>query len=134
MMRTSRLAKNIVSSFVSILGLGLIVVASGIMTGQTANAAVASSTGASGYQDRYRDRDRFDREDVMRIARENGYRDGLQAGEEDRDNGLRFEMDRHWSFRRADSGYRWEMGFRDLYRREYRDGFTRGYEDGFRGR
>jgi hypothetical protein len=123
---------------VTFIGVASMVLSVGLVMSRTVSAGTASSNGAAKYQERYqdrdRDRDRFDREDVMRIARENGYRDGLRMGEEDREIGRRFDADNNIMFRRADSGYRWEYGFRDLYRRMYRDAFIRGYEDGFHGR
>jgi hypothetical protein len=101
-------------------------IAFGVAASSTARAV---NNGQDRYQDRY---GRYDRDDIARIAQDNGYRDGLRMGERDRESGRRFDPDNNWMFRRADAGYRFEFGSRDFYRTNYRDGFSRGYEDGFR--
>jgi len=74
---------------------------------------------------------RMDRDQVARIAHDNGYRDGRRMGDRDRDYGRSFDPEDNWMFRRADSGFRFWFGSREVYRDNYRDGFRQGYEDGF---
>ena len=100
-------------------------IAFGVAVGSTTQAA---ANGQYRYQDRYG----YDRDDIARVAHDNGYRDGLRMGERDRDFGRRFDPDNNWMFRRADSGFRFYFGSRDFYRANYRDGFVQGYQDGFR--
>jgi len=86
-------------------------------------------------RDRDRDRDgRNDRNELYRIAQQNGYRDGLRQGQDDgsRRRGSNYENDRR--YRDALSGYRSGLGDRDNYRRAYREGFRQGYEEGYRNR
>jgi hypothetical protein len=84
---------------------------------------------------RDRDRDgRNDRNEVYRIAQQNGYREGLRQGQDDayRRRGSNYEHDSR--YRDAMSGYRSEYGNRDDYRRAFREGFRQGYEEGYRNR
>lgn len=86
-------------------------------------------------RDDWRDRDdkrRGDRNDIVRIAQQNGYRDGLRNGQEDRTRRRGHDFERDNSYRDATSGYRSEFGNRDFYRQAYREGFRRGYEEGYR--
>jgi len=76
---------------------------------------------------------RYNRTEIFRIAQQNGYRDGLRAGQEDRNRSRRVGPDRSDRFRDALSGFRSEFGDRESYRQGYRDGFRKGYEEGFRG-
>lgn len=85
----------------------------------------------------WRDRDRngrFDRNEIDRLAQENGYREGVRQGQDDasRRRGFNFENDSR--YRDALAGYRSEYGNRDDYRRAFREGFRRGYEEGYRNR
>jgi hypothetical protein len=87
------------------------------------------------WNDRYDDdhwRDRYDRDRIIRLARENGYRDGFHHGQEDRRRRVGYNYE-HGEFRDALRGYRSEYGDRELYRRAYREGYRRGYDDGYRG-
>ena len=98
-------------------------------------AAPACATSGYGYYGGpydHNDRGRYAR-DVERIAHENGYREGREAGESDSRHGRSFEFDRHSDWRHADEGYRHEYGDKDFYRREFREGFRAGYTDGFNG-
>src|SRR5262249_8945380 len=101
-------------------------IAFGVAASSTARAV---PNGQDRYQDRY---GRYDRDDVARIAHDKGYRDGQRMGDRDRDIGRRFDTGHNYMFRRADSGYRFWFGSRDVYRSNYRDGFVQGYQDGFR--
>ena len=87
---------------------------------------------------RRRDRDddngygRRNRDDIERIAENNGYREGLRAGSVDRARGDRFNYRDEDAYRDATSGYRNVYGDINFYRNNYREAFRRGYEDGYR--
>jgi len=106
-----------------VLAAGMLI-ALGVTAGSTARAQDRYYRIQCGYG-------RYDRDDVARIARDNGYRDGLRMGERDREFGRRFDPDNNWMFRRADTGFRFWFGSREFYRVNYRDSFVRGYEDGY---
>ena len=72
--------------------------------------------------------------DVGRIALENGYREGLRAGQNDRADGRRSSYRDYSAYQDGTIGYRGEYGSVDTYRRSFRDGFRRGYEDGYGSR
>ena len=93
------------------------------------------------WRDRGRDNGRWDDRDnrgngryndLYRVAQENGYRDGVRHGQDDRNHNRRFEYQDSGDFRDASRGYRSEYGNREAYRNAYREGFRRGYEDGYR--
>jgi hypothetical protein len=85
---------------------------------------------------RGRDRDNrdggYDRQDMYRIAQQNGYQDGLRSGQEDRRYNRRSDYRGANEYRNAANGYRREYGDRNLYQQTYRDSFRRGYEEGYR--
>jgi hypothetical protein len=72
------------------------------------------------------------RNDVYRVAQQNGYRDGLRQGQDDLNRRRRYDYNDDSRYRDASSGYRSEYGNRDAYRQAYREGFQRGYEEGYR--
>jgi hypothetical protein len=80
--------------------------------------------------DRYNN-GRYDRNEVYRIAQENGYRDGLQVGQQDRSRNRRHNYDDN-RYRNARAGYRSEYGDQNRYAQAYREGFRRGYDEGYR--
>jgi hypothetical protein len=87
--------------------------------------------------DRYgRDRDdrngRYNRQEIIRIAQQNGYQDGLRRGQEDRRYNRGNSSDRANEYRDGLKGYRSEYGDRNAYQQGYRDGFRRGYDEGYR--
>jgi hypothetical protein len=67
-----------------------------------------------------------------RIAYDNGFREGIRAGEKDARKHHRFEPRRDGDWRDGDNGYRREYGDRGFYRRNFRNGFEAGYAQGFR--
>ena len=71
---------------------------------------------------------------VERIAHQNGYHEGREAGEQDARHGRAFSFDRHGDWRHADEGYRHEYGDREFYRHEFREGFQAGYTDSYNAR
>jgi flagellar biosynthesis/type III secretory pathway protein FliH len=78
--------------------------------------------------------DRNDRNNVYRIAQQNGYNRGLRSGQEDRARRRSYDYDDTSEYRNATEGYRSQYGDREAYRQGFRDGFRQGYEDGYRGR
>ncbi len=68
------------------------------------------------------------------VARNTGYRDGLEKGRNDARQGASFNLERHDAYRDADHGYRSSFGNKEDYRRQYREAFRLGYEEGYRGR
>jgi hypothetical protein len=66
-----------------------------------------------------------------RRAYDNGFREGINAGEKDGRRGRSFEYDRHGEWRDADDGYHREYGSKDFYRRSFREGFRAGYAQGY---
>jgi hypothetical protein len=97
-------------------------------------AAPACATGGYGYRgDGSYSRGPYgNSREVERIAHENGYHDGREAGEKDARKGREFAVDHHDDFRDADRGYHREYGDKDFYRREFREGFRAGYNDAYR--
>lgn len=65
-------------------------------------------------------------------AAENGYRDGLEAGEHAAREGDRFDPVRERRYREGDHDYEGRYGSRDEYKRNYRAAFQQGYQEGFR--
>jgi hypothetical protein len=83
----------------------------------------------------WRDRDgRFDRNEISRIAQQNGYREGLEQGREDRARRRSFDVDNSSEYRNALIGYRSEFGDRSFYQQAFREAFRRGYNEGYRNR
>lgn len=72
------------------------------------------------------------RQELYRIAQQNGYRDGVRRGQEDRARNRRSDFDNHREFREAINGYRNEYGARAAYQQAYREGFRSGYDAGYR--
>lgn len=75
-----------------------------------------------------------DRGRFTSAARENGYRDGLEAGEHAARSHDRFDPVREKRYREGDHDYDRRYGSLDDYKREYRDAFKQGYDAGYRGR
>lgn len=79
--------------------------------------------------------DRNGRNDQFRrAALENGWRDGLRHGQEDRNRNRRSNYQDSSDYRDASRGYRSDYGNRETYRNTYREGFRRGYDEGYRNR
>lgn len=77
---------------------------------------------------------RNDRNEIYRIAQQNGYNEGLEAGRNDRARRRAFDYDDRAEYRNANRGYRSEYGDRNVYRQGFQDGYRRGYEEGYRNR
>jgi hypothetical protein len=69
--------------------------------------------------------------EIERRAYDNGFREGVRAGEKDGRRGRSYEYDRHDEWRDADDGYHREYGPREYYRRSFREGFRAGYAQGY---
>lgn len=67
-----------------------------------------------------------------RIAYDNGFRDGLDAGRNAARRNHGFDPLREGRYRDGDRGYESRYGSRDAYKNQYRDGFRAGYERGYR--
>jgi hypothetical protein len=66
-----------------------------------------------------------------RAAFDNGYRDGLAKGREDRGDNDSFDPVRHSWYRSADRGYNSRYGTKEQYKLAYRDGFEAGYQQAY---
>ena len=71
------------------------------------------------------------RNDTRSIAFNNGYRNGLQRGEDSARDRRPFDIEREKDYRKADDGYRREYGDRSFYRDEFRRGFAQGYQEAY---
>jgi hypothetical protein len=69
--------------------------------------------------------------DIERIAYDNGFRDGVRAGERDGRDHRRYEPSRIDDWRDGNRGYRRDYGDFQFYRRAYRVGFETGYSEGY---
>jgi hypothetical protein len=95
-----------------------------LLTAGVAIAAPACTAQVYGYRgDYYRE--------AQRRAYENGYHEGVQAGEKDGRRGRGYSLERHDDWRDADEGYRRDFGDREWYRRAFREGFRAGYNQAF---
>jgi len=94
-------------------------------------ATSACATYAYGGQRPY-DRGGYYNNDIQRIAYDNGFREGVRAGEHDSRDHRRYEPSRHDDWRDGDDGYHRNYGDKNWYRRNFRSGFEAGYSQGFR--
>jgi hypothetical protein len=69
--------------------------------------------------------------ELERRAYENGYREGVEEGQNDARRGRDFSYQRHDEYRDADAGFRRSDGDINRYRRSYRDGFQAGYGESY---
>jgi hypothetical protein len=67
------------------------------------------------------------------VAVNNGYQLGYGSGSNDRAYGRSFDIDRHKSYRDADSGRSGSGLNEDAYEQLFRQGFQAGYRDGYYG-
>ena len=77
---------------------------------------------------------RYDRNDIYRVAQQNGYSEGFKAGQNDQARRRNYDYTDTNEFRNGMRGYRSEYGDRNLYRQAFQQGFQRGYDDGYRRR
>jgi hypothetical protein len=113
------------------------VVAAGVALASTAPARAEVRIGVvighdhPGYRKQEGGRNRYD---TGRIGFDNGYRDGLRAGEKDDRHDDRYNYRDEGRYRDGDSGYRREYGPRYEYVSAYRHGFAEGYRWGYSNR
>jgi hypothetical protein len=69
--------------------------------------------------------------DLERRAYDNGYREGVQEGQNDARRNRDFSYQRHDEYRDADRGFRRSDGDINLYRRSFRSGFQTGYSESY---
>jgi len=65
------------------------------------------------------------------IAGDIGYRDGVNAGSQDRQQGRAYQPRRRVAWRNGNHGYDPALGAKAAYRAAYRTSFEQGYQDGF---
>lgn len=75
------------------------------------------------------DRDSY--RELERHAYDNGFREGVEEGQNDARRHRSFSYQRHDEYRDADQGYHRGGADWDLYRRSYRRGFQAGYREGY---
>ena len=68
---------------------------------------------------------------AYRQGHERGLVEGRQAGKEDKQNGVGWDLEGQRELEQADSGYQPNVGPRAEYQSGYREGFRRGYREGF---
>jgi hypothetical protein len=69
--------------------------------------------------------------DLERRAYENGYREGVEEGQNDARHNRDFSYQRHNEYRDADGGFHRSDGDINLYRRSFRSGFQTGYSESY---
>jgi hypothetical protein len=69
--------------------------------------------------------------DLERRAYDNGFREGVEEGQNDARHNRDFSPQRHSEFRDGDRGYNRDYGDREFYRRNYRQGFQAGYAEAY---
>ena len=111
--------------------IGTALTAAALFTFTIANSSVAQAQYRD-YRPGYGQDWRYDRDDLNRVARNNGYRDGMRDGRRDRFSHRDFNFEDNRSYRIAMNGFRFSFGDREFYRESYRDAYRRGYEQGFR--
>jgi hypothetical protein len=69
--------------------------------------------------------------DFERRAYDNGFREGVEEGQNDARRNRDFSPQRHSEYRDGDQGYHRDYGDREFYRRSYRQGFQAGYRESY---
>lgn len=125
--------KNIVRA--AALGLAVLVASAGVAAAQDRDHDRDDNRYQQRYDHRYdRGYDRgYDWGYVMRIAHDNGYRDGVQVAREDMWRGKPFNPYPRGRYQWADHGYNRGFGDRGAYRERYADGYRDGYLSVSRG-
>ena len=85
------------------------------------------------YNGRYWNTNRYGAELIRQAANE-GYAEGIRAGQADRYDNWRFDYRDARAYRDGAYGYNGRYVSRDHYAHYFREGFRRGYEDGYYGR
>ncbi|GAC1672496.1 MAG: hypothetical protein NVS9B4_27450 [Candidatus Acidiferrum sp.] len=74
---------------------------------------------------------RYEKWGYSDVAFDTGYRDGMQAGQNDLRQHKEYRPEKHDAYEDADHGYRKNYGDKNLFKEQYRKGFMRGYQDTF---
>ena len=69
--------------------------------------------------------------DARRIAYDNGYRKGVERGENAVRDRRALDLEREKDYRNADNGYNRSFGDKNLYRDMFRNGFADGYRTAY---
>ncbi len=80
-----------------------------------------------------RNNDRYDRNrnNLYRVARDNGFRDGQNEARGNRRDRDRRDPQRSNEYRKATNGYYSGLGKKDAYKDAYRQAFLQGYDSAF---
>lgn len=70
---------------------------------------------------------------IYRVAQQNGYRDGLRQGREDRRDRDRYNPQKARDYKNAMNGYNSRFGSKNDYKTAYRQAFINGYNQGYNG-
>jgi len=76
----------------------------------------------------------FDRSSWQRVAYDNGYHEGVTAGQRDARVQRAYDYRRERAYRDGDRGYDRRFGGRGQYRQAFRRGFEDGYREGYQRR
>jgi hypothetical protein len=71
---------------------------------------------------------------MLRDAINDGYQEGLLAGQSDREDGWQYNYRDAFAYQDASYGYNGYWVNLDEYQNYFREGFQRGYDDGFYNR
>lgn len=99
----------------------------------------ANGNGGYNRDDGYYRNDGYNRNDgygsdVSQAAFDRGYQEGVRAGQDDRYNNRRYDVQNHSTYRDAMGGYNSRYGDRNSYRNSFREGYQRGYDEGYNTR
>lgn len=131
----SNLLKN------TLKGIGLSVFMAAGLVAFTATDANAQYRDRDYRQDRRDDRrdrrnDRYDRysNSLYRTAQQQGFRDGMMRGRDDRRDRDRFNPQKASEYKKGTNGYYNRLGNKNEYKNTYRQAFLQGYNAGYNGR
>ena len=68
---------------------------------------------------------------IYQLAFRTGFNEGREHGVEDGEDGVNFNYAHDVSYRRANVGWRQQMGYLSLYKRAFRKGYAQGYKQGY---
>lgn len=68
---------------------------------------------------------------ITHVASDIGYRDGMDAGMQDRDDGQKYRPRRHVAWQKGLHGFAGDSAPKESYRAAYRAAYQLGYRDGF---
>ena len=103
--------------------------------GFTVMAGIGAASGTAQAQYGYgqgRRGDRYDRDQLYRVAREKGHQDGQYEGENRARERKSYDPYKTNSYKKAIDGYNSRMGNKSDYQRTFREAYLRAYEEGYR--